>query len=332
MTLKKFDSQTLKNVGVFTSGGDAPGMNAAIRAVVRMGIHHGLQITGIMQGYPGMVNSEFNPLSLSSMANIIQRGGTILKTGRMPEFHQPEVRARAVANLRAAGIGALVCIGGDGSFTGAHLLWQEHQYPVVGVPATIDNDIAGTDLTIGFDTAVNVALDAIDRIRDTAASHDRLFIVEVMGRDSGFIAVSVGVAGGAEEIFIPENPATADQAVERIRRGISRGKRSSILVAAEGHKPGRAYDLAEAIRKKSGFEAKVCILGHIQRGGSPTAIDRILASRLGAGAVEALRRGECDAMVGVQGDALVTVPFDNVIGVKKKVSSELVSLARTLSI
>jgi 6-phosphofructokinase 1 len=330
--LQKFKSQSLKHIGVFTSGGDAPGMNAAIRAVVRTAIHHGIQVSGVVQGYPGMINAEFTSLSLSSMANIIQRGGTILKTGRSTEFLQADVRARAINNVRKYGIDALVCIGGDGSFTGAHLLWQEHQFPIIGVPATIDNDIAGTDLTIGFDTAVNVGLDAIDRIRDTAASHDRLFIVEVMGRDSGFIAVEVGVAGGAEEIFIPENPATVEQAVERIRRGISRGKKSSILVAAEGHKPGRAYDLAEAIRKKAGFEAKVCILGHIQRGGSPTAIDRVLASRLGAGAVDALIRGECDAMVGVQGDTMVTVPFDAVIGVKKKVSAELVNLARTLAI
>jgi 6-phosphofructokinase 1 len=327
-----FNSQNLKTIGVFTSGGDAPGMNAAIRAVVRMAIHHGFQVTGVVQGYPGMVNNEFMVLSLSSMANIIQRGGTMLKTGRLPEFHQPDVRAKAVKNVRAAGIDALVCIGGDGSFTGAQFLWNEHQLPVIGVPATIDNDIAGTDLTIGFDTAVNIALDAIDRIRDTAASHDRLFIVEVMGRDSGFIAVDVGVAGGAEEIFIPENPASIDQTIERIRRGITRGKRSSILVAAEGHKPGRAYDLAEAIRKKSGFDAKVCILGHIQRGGSPTAIDRILASRFGAAAVEALKRGECNAMVALQGHEIVTVPFQQVIGFKKKVSPELVNLARTLSI
>lgn len=307
-------------------------MNAAIRAVVRTAIHHGIDVKGIVQGYPGMVAGEVTTLGLSSMANIIQRGGTILKTGRLPEFHQAEVRAKAIQNVRAAGIDAMVCIGGDGSFTAAHLLWNEHKFPIIGVPATIDNDIAGSDLTIGFDTAVNIALDAIDRIRDTAASHDRLFIVEVMGRDSGFIAVDVGVAGGAEEVFIPENPAGIDQAIERIRRGMARGKRSSILVAAEGHKPGRAYDLADAIRKKSGFDAKVCILGHIQRGGSPTAIDRILASRLGAHAIEALRRGDCDAMVGVHANAVVTVPFSQVIGHKKKVSSELVSLARTLSI
>jgi 6-phosphofructokinase 1 len=330
--MANFDASQLKTIGVFTSGGDAPGMNAAIRAVVRTAIANGLEVKGVMQGYPGMIAGEIAPLTLSSMANIIQRGGTILKTGRSTEFHQADVRASAIANVRAAGIDALVCIGGDGSFTAAHLLWNEHRFPMIGVPATIDNDIAGTDFTIGFDTAVNIALDAIDRIRDTAASHDRLFIVEVMGRDSGFIAISVGVAGGAEEIFIPENPVTVDQAVERIKRGMARGKSSSILVAAEGHKPGRAYDLAESIRKKTGFDAKVCILGHIQRGGSPTAADRILASRLGFEAVAALRRGNCDAMIGVDGRDVTTVDFNKVIGVKKKVGSDLVNLVRALSI
>ncbi len=322
----------LKKIGVYTSGGDAPGMNAAIRAVVRTAITHNIEVTGILQGYCGLIEKEFMPLDLRSMANIIQRGGTMLKTGRAPEFHKAEVRAKAVANARAEGLDAMVCIGGDGSFTGAHLLWKEHQFPVIGVPGTIDNDIAGTDSTIGFDTAVNIALEAIDRIRDTAASHDRLFIVEVMGRDSGFIATDVGIAGGAEEIFIPENPVTPDQAIERIKAGMSRGKKSSILIAAEGHKPGRAYDLAEQIRKKAGFDAKVCILGHVQRGGSPTAADRILASRLGSAAVEALRQGQCDAMVGVYQGNVVTVPFDNVIGHKKHVKDELVQLLRTLSV
>jgi 6-phosphofructokinase 1 len=332
MTTQKFDPSTLKTIGVYTSGGDAPGMNAAIRAVTRIAIQHQIEVRGIIQGYPGLIHSEFTDLNLSSMGNIIQRGGTILKTGRLPEFHQAEIRAKAAHNARSAGLDALVCIGGDGSFSGAHLLWQEHRLPIIGVPATIDNDIAGTDFTIGFDTAVNIALDAIDRIRDTAASHDRLFIVEVMGRDSGFIAIDVGVAGGAEEVFVPESPVTVDQALERIRRGMARGKKSSILIAAEGHKPGRAYDLAESIRKKSGFDAKVCILGHIQRGGSPTAADRILASRLGAHAVEALRNGQCDAMVGVSAGEVVTVPFDQVIGVKKKVTPELIRLVRDLSI
>ncbi len=330
--MQHFPSSSLKKIGVYTSGGDAPGMNAAIRAVVRTAILNGIEVVGVIQGYSGLIENEFIPLNLSSMANIIQRGGTILKTGRAPEFHKAELRAQAVANARAAGLEAMVCIGGDGSFAGAHFLWQEHRFPIIGVPGTIDNDIAGTDATIGFDTCVNIALEAIDRIRDTAASHDRLFIVEVMGRDSGFIATDVGIAGGAEDVFIPENPTTADQAIERIKRGMARGKKSSILVAAEGHKPGRAYDLAEAIRKKSGFDAKVCILGHIQRGGSPTAADRILASRLGSAAVHALRRGDCDAMVGISNGDVVCVPFDKVIGVKKQVKDELVQLLRSLSI
>ena len=327
----KFDSSRLQTVGVFTSGGDAPGMNAAIRASVRIALHHGLEVKGAIGGYSGLVTGEFVSLSQSSMGNIIQRGGTILKTGRCPEFHGAEARAKAVANARAAGIDAFVCIGGDGSFAGAHILWKEHRFPIIGVPATIDNDIYGTDLTIGFDTAVNVALDAIDRIRDTAASHDRLFIVEVMGRDSGFIAVDVGMAGGAEEIFYPENPVTVDKAIDHIRRGMARGKKSSILVAAEGRKPGRAYDLAEAIRKKSGFDAKVCVLGHIQRGGAPSASDRILASRLGAGAINLLRAGHCDEMIGLRGQELAVVPLGEALGKKKQVPADLVQLAQVLS-
>ena len=330
--MPQFQADKLKTIGVYTSGGDAPGMNAAVRAVVRVALAHGLKAKGIVGGYPGMLANDYLDLETGSMGNILQRGGTILKTGRLPEFHQADVRARAIQNLKSAGIDALVCVGGDGSFTGAHLLYKEHKFPIIGIPGTIDNDIFGTDLTVGFDTAVNIALEAIDRIRDTAASHDRLFIVEVMGRDSGFIAVDVGVAGGAEEIFYPENPVTVDEAVEHIRRGMARGKKSSILVAAEGQKPGRAYDLAEAIRKKAGFDSKVCILGHIQRGGAPTAADRILASRFGAAAVEALRQGHCDSMIGLQNNEMKIVPFDKVIGKKKTVSKELVQLARMLSI
>ena len=232
--MAKFDAKKLKTIGVYTSGGDAPGMNAAIRAVVRAGISRGYEVTGIMQGYQGMLSGEIKPLNLSSMANVIQRGGTVLKTGRCKEFLKPEGRKKAFEELKKAKVDALVCIGGDGSFAGAHLLWKEFQMPVVGVPGTIDNDIWGTDLTIGFDTAINTALSAIDKIRDTAASHDRLFLVEVMGRDSGFIAVDVGLAGGAEEIFIPEKETSVDEAIERIKQGIERGKKSSILVAAEG--------------------------------------------------------------------------------------------------
>lgn len=324
-------TQKIKKIGVYTSGGDAPGMNAAIRAVVRVAIAKNLEVVGILNGYVGMIDNKMQELHLRDMANIIQRGGTVLKTGRSAEFLKPEGRAKAVENIRAAGIDALVCIGGDGSFRGAHLLWEEHKIPTVGVPGTIDNDIYGSDKTIGFDTAVNTALDAIDKIRDTAASHDRLFIVEVMGRNSGFIASYVGLAGGAEEIFTPEGNTTVEKALDHIRNSISRGKTSSIIVTAEGQKPGRAYDLADALRKKSGLDAKVCILGHLQRGGSPTANDRILASRMGAAAVDALLKGYCDIMIGTEGEQLVQVPLDIVTKSEKKSQLDLIPLANILA-
>lgn len=322
----------MKHIGVYTSGGDAPGMNAAIRAVVRSGFHRGLQVTGILHGYLGMLNQEFRRLTTSDMANLLKEGGTVLKTARCLEFHNAETRSRAAAALNAEKIEGLVCIGGDGSFQGAHLLSSEHKIPVIGVPATIDNDIYGTETTIGFDTAANTVLQAIDRIRDTAAAHDRLFIVEVMGRDSGFLAMEAGLAGGAEEIFFVDNPVTVDQAIDHIRRGMARGKKSSILIAAEGHKPGRAYDLAESIRKKAGnFEPRVCVLGHIQRGGAPTSADRILASRMGAAAVDALLEGKSDMMIASQAGKMVTFPLEQVIQNKKKVSKELIQLAQVLS-
>jgi 6-phosphofructokinase 1 len=324
-------SKALKRIGVYTSGGDAPGMNAAIRAVVRIGIAQNLEVFGIHNGYVGMIENKMGPLQLRDMANIIQRGGTILKTGRSAEFMKPEFRNKAAENLKASHIDALVCIGGDGSFRGAHALWEEHNIPVVGIPGTIDNDIFGSDKTIGFDTAVNTALDAIDKIRDTAASHDRLFIIEVMGRNSGFIASHVGLAGGAEEIFTPEGSATVEKAIDRIKEGIARGRTSSILITAEGQKPGRAYDLADAIRKKSGMDAKVCILGHQQRGGSPTAADRILASRMGAAAVDSLLKGFCDIMIGTEGEKLVQVPLDIVTKNEKRSQAELIWLANMLS-
>lgn len=323
--------KNLRRIGVYTSGGDAPGMNAAIRAVTRVALNSGLEVTGIMSGYEGMLNSQFQPLQTRSMGNIIQRGGTVLKTGRCPEFLRPENRAKAVRNLQSEGIDAAVCIGGDGSFTGAHALWLEHQFPIVGIPGTIDNDIYGTDNTIGFDTAVNTALEAIDRIRDTADSHDRLFIVEVMGRDTGFIAAFAGLAGGAEEIFTPDFPVPLEKVIEKIKTGQAKGKRSSILIAAEGQKPGRAYDLAEQIRKRSGFEAKVAILGHQQRGGSPTANDRILASRLGAAAVQTLLQGECDVMLGTENGRTVTVPLETAVGKDKSTPQDFLALASILS-
>lgn len=329
--MAQFNPQNLKNIGVLTSGGDAPGMNAAIRAVVRAGISNDLGVVGVHQGYFGLMNSDFTNLSLRSVANIIQRGGTFLKTGRCLDFHKTEVRAQAIENLKKNSIDGLVVIGGDGSLTAAHLLWEEHHFPVVGIPGTIDNDMSGCDSTIGFDTAVNTALEAIDKIRDTATSHDRLFIVEVMGRNSGFIAIDVGVAGGAEGIFIPEIRFNVDNIVKKIQAGIQRKKSSSILIAAEGQKPGRAYDLAESIRKHSGMEAKVCILGHVQRGGSPTAKDRILGTRLGAAAVNTLLHGYCDVMVGTHGKEVRYQDITSCIQNKREMSQELIELCEFLA-
>ncbi len=324
-------NKTLKRIAVYTSGGDAPGMNAATRAVVRLGYQRKLEVYGVIGGYSGMVNNEIHPLQVRDMANIIQRGGTVIKTGRCLEFLKPEFRKKAADHLKALEIDAAVCIGGDGSFRGAHMLWEEHQIPIIGIPGTIDNDIFGTDRTIGFDTAVNTALDAIDKIRDTADSHDRVFIVEVMGRNSGAIASFVGLAGGAEEIFTPDGNTTVDKAVERIKESMKRGKKSSIIVTVEGQKPGRAYDLGDAIRKKSGLDAKVCVLGHQQRGGSPTANDRILASRMGAAAVETLLSGICDVMIGIEGHQLVQVPLEIVTKTEKKQSLDYVNLSNLLS-
>jgi 6-phosphofructokinase 1 len=325
-------SQSMKKIGVYTSGGDAPGMNAAVRAVVRSALSKQIEVVGILHGYVGMIENKMLPLQMRDMANIIQRGGTILKTGRSVEFLKPEYRAAAAQNLRQNGVEGLICIGGDGSFRGAQALWGEHQIPVVGIAGTIDNDVFGTDDTIGFDTAVNTALQAIDKIRDTADSHDRIFIVEVMGRNSGWIASHVGLAGGAEEILTAENVVGVDKIVENLKSSRARGKTSSIIITAEGQKPGRAYDLAEAIRKKSGLDAKVCILGHQQRGGSPTAHDRILASRLAHAAVESLLAGRNNSMIGVQADKLVEIPLELVTSQQKAGDKSLINLARALSV
>jgi 6-phosphofructokinase 1 len=325
-------SSSIKKIGVYTSGGDAPGMNPAIRAVVRSAISKQVEVLGIYQGYVGMIENKMQPLQMRDMANIIQRGGTILKTGRSAEFLKPEYRAKAAQNLKAAQIDGLICIGGDGSFRGAQALWNEQKIPVIGIAGTIDNDVYGTDDTIGFDTAVNTAMQAIDKIRDTADSHDRIFIVEVMGRDSGFIASQVGLAGGAEEILTPDNIVPVDKIVENLKNSRAKGKTSSILITAEGQKPGRAYDLADAIRKKSGFDAKVCILGHQQRGGSPTAHDRVLASRLANAAVEALLAGKTNSMIGVEADKLVEVSLDLVTTRDKIGDKTLINLARVLSV
>jgi 6-phosphofructokinase 1 len=325
-------NKEIKKIGVYTSGGDAPGMNAAIRAVVRTAAAHQIETIGIMQGYVGMIENKMQTLLMRDMANIIQRGGTILKTGRSTEFMKPEFRQQAALNVKNANIQGLVCIGGDGSFRGAQALWAEHQIPIIGIPGTIDNDVYGSEDTIGFDTAVNTALDAIDKIRDTADSHDRIFIVEVMGRNSGFIASQVGVAGGAEEILTPDNVIPMNKIIEKLKESRAKGKTSSILITAEGQKPGRAYDLADAIRSKSNLDAKVCILGHQQRGGSPTAHDRLLASQLGAAATLALMQGKNNLMIGVQSNKIVEVDLDLVTKNTKQYDNSLINLAKMLSV
>jgi 6-phosphofructokinase 1 len=330
--MAKFNSKKLKHIAVLTSGGDAPGMNAAIRAVVRVGIFNGLKVTAVYRGFHGLIDQEYEELKPGSVANTIQRGGTIIKTDRCKEFYTKSGRARAAKHFRTAGFDGLVVIGGDGTFTGAHLLWKEHGIPVVGVPGTIDNDVYGTDRTIGFDTAVNTAMDAIDKVRDTAASHDRLFIVEVMGRNSGHIALEVGLAAGAEEVFIPEHKVSIKHVIKVIERGIRRGKKSSILICAEGQTPGQSYTIAKEIKKASGYEAKVCILGHIQRGGSPTAYDRNLASRMGAAAVQFLLIGRTDVMVGEVNQNIVAVPLKDAFSKKKLVRKDWLNLEKTLSI
>jgi 6-phosphofructokinase 1 len=324
-------SAKIKQLAVLTSGGDAPGMNSAIRAVTRTALQKGLTVFGVQSGYHGLYHKKWTQLTARSMANIIQRGGTLLKTARFTDFLKAEVRAVAANNMKDLGLDALVCIGGDGSFRGAHALWAEHQIPVVGIPGTIDNDIYGTEKTLGFDTAVNTAMEAIDKIRDTAESHDRVFIVEVMGRNSGHIAAQVGLAGGAEDVIVPEDFTPLDQIIKKILDSKNKGKLSSILVTAEGQKPGRAYDLAEQLRKRANIDAKVVILGHIQRGGTPTATDRNLGSMMGNAAVEALLTGETDLMIGVRAGHIVKTHLHESYTLKQEPPTPLVQLTRTLS-
>ena len=283
----------MKRIAVFTSGGDAPGMNACIRAVVRGGLHYGVEIFGIIRGYNGLIKGDIIPLNSQSVSNIIQRGGTILKSARSKDFMTPEGRKKGYEQLKSHGIEGLVAIGGNGTFTGAEIFFNEFQIPTVGAPGTIDNDLFGTDFTIGYDTAVNTALDAIDKIRDTADSHDRIFFIEVMGRDSGYIAVQSGISGGAESILIPEERQTVDDVVATLKAGFAKKKSSSIVVVAEGDEEGHAANIAEKIKNTIDVpvDIRVTNLGHIQRGGSPSAFDRILASRLGLGALEGLLTG-----------------------------------------
>jgi len=318
----------LKKIGVLTSGGDAPGMNAAVRAVVRRGLSLGVEVVGVRRGYAGLIAGDFVDLTISSVGDIIHRGGTVLYTARSERFVKPEGQQEAIAQARKAGIEGLVVIGGDGSFRGAIKL-TEQGLPAVGVPGTIDNDIYGTDFTIGFDTAVNTCLDAVRKIRDTATSHDRTFVLEVMGRNSGWIALSVGLAGGAESILIPEHPVDLDEVIARLKRGVERGKRHSLIIVAEG--AGEGFKVGEAIRARTGFDTRVTVLGHIQRGGSPSALDAMLASRLGARAVEVLVEGKGGLFVGMVNNETVTPPLQNVLDKQKSIPSELIELAEVLS-
>ena len=324
------ETKKIKSLAVLTSGGDAPGMNAAIRAVVRYALSKDCLVYGITKGYSGLLEGQINPLDASSVANIIQRGGTILKTDRCEAFFKKSVRREAAHILQRKGIEGLVVIGGDGSFTGAHLMESETGFPTIGIPGTIDNDIAVTEDTIGFDTAVNTAVDAIDRIRDTASSHDRIFVVEVMGRSSGYIALHTGIGGGAETMIVPERKVSVAQICQTIERGIRRGKSSSIIVVAEGKTPGNAQILAQKLEKR-GYATKVCILGHTQRGGTPTAHDRMLASAMGASAVAHLMAGHSNAMIGCRDNRIQLIPFKDVIGHKKHLSTALLDLGAVLA-
>ncbi len=324
----------MKKIAVFTSGGDAPGMNACVRAVVRGATYHGVEVYGIRRGYNGMIMGDMYKMETQSVSNIIQRGGTILKSARSKEFMTPEGRKKAFDQLQAHGIEGLVAIGGNGTFTGGEIFYNEFGIPTVGAPGTIDNDLYGTDFTIGYDTAVNTALECIDKIRDTADSHDRIFFIEVMGRHSGYIALECGVAGGAEAVMIPESITTPAQLVKILQNGFKRQKSSSIVVVAEGDEEGNAQVIAEEVKAKIGekVDIRVTTLGHIQRGGAPTAKDRILASQLGLGALEGLIAGKKNVMAGVVNNRLVYTPFHDTITLKKPVGEDLMRLAKILSL
>ena len=309
-------------------------MNACIRAVVRGAVYHGIDVFGIRRGYNGMINGDIFQMSTHSVSNIVQRGGTILKSARSKEFMTPEGRAKAHEQLKKFDIEGLVAIGGNGTFTGATLFFDEYGIPTVGAPGTIDNDLYGTDYTIGFDTAVNTALEAIDKIRDTADSHDRIFFIEVMGRDSGYIAIQSGIAGGAELVMVPEVLTPISEVVETLKSGWSRQKSSSIIIVAEGEEEGNAAEIAEKIRSQvqPDIDMRVTTLGHIQRGGIPTAYDRILASRLGLGALEGLMNGEQNVMAGVVNNELVYTPFKDTIRLPKPINEDLLRMVKILSV
>lgn len=327
MTPKK-----VTKIGVLTSGGDSPGMNAAVRAVVRTGLYHGMEVFGIMRGYNGMIEDDIQPMQSRSVANIIQRGGTVLKTARSKEFLTPEGRAKAYENLSKRGIDGLVIIGGDGSFRGAQVFSGEFDIPCIGLPGTIDKDIAGTDSTIGFDTAVNTAVRAIDNIRDTMEAHDRLFVVEVMGRDAGYIALHSGIATGAENILIPENKTDIEAIVESLAEKEKRKKLVNLIVVAEGDDFGGGTGVVKVLKERMPkADIRLCILGHIQRGGMPTCHDRLIASHMGYYAVESLMLGRSNVMVGIINNKIHYTPFDKAIKEKHRIGHEWIKIVKILA-
>ena len=323
----------IKTIGILTSGGDAPGMNAAIRAVTRSAIFNGWKVYGIYRGYEGLIGGDFKELTTESVSNTNQKGGTILKTARSKEFMTPEGRAKAYANLQKFEVDALIVIGGNGSLTGAQDFAREYDIPVIGLPGTIDNDLYGTDTTIGYDTALNTIVECVDKIRDTANSHDRIFFIEVMGRDAGFLAQNSAIAAGAEAAIIPEDQTDIDQLEQFIAHGCRKSKNSSIVIVSESKKDGGAMHYAERVKKEyPGYDVRVTILGHLQRGGSPSAHDRILASRLGYASIQALLEGQRNIMVGISNDKIVYVPISRAAKQNKPINKELIDVLAVLSI
>jgi len=324
----------IKKIGVMTSGGDSPGMNAAIRSVVRACAFHDIECYGIYRGYEGMIEGDFVKMDARSVKGIINKGGTILKSARSKEFRKKEGRIKAHEQLKKAGIDAFVVVGGDGSFTGAMIFNQEFGFPVMGIPGTIDNDIFGTTHTLGYDTALNTAVEAIDKIRDTASSHNRLFFIEVMGRDVGHIALNVGVGAGAEEILIPEEDLGLDRLLESLRRSKQSGKSSSIVVVAEGDRIGKnVFELADYVEENmTEYEVRVSVVGHMQRGGAPSCFDRVLASRMGVKAVESLIKGKSNYMVGLKNDIMDLTPFDQAVKGKSKINMELIRVSDIMTV
>ncbi|MFM9051486.1 MAG: 6-phosphofructokinase [Bacteroidota bacterium] len=323
----------IRKIGIITTGGDCPGLNAGIRAVVRTAIFNQLEVMGVVRGYEGLMDGSIIPMHSHSVSNILQRGGTILKTARSERFKTPEGRKLAYENIIKNEIDALVVLGGDGSFRGMNTFLAEYDIPVMGMPKTIDNDIAGTDYAIGYDTALNTVVQAVDKIRDTADSHDRLFFVEVMGRDAGMIALQSGIGSGAEAILIPETATRIEQIVSILNRGWERKKTSMIVIVAEGDDSGGAYKIAQEVKSRfSQYDTRVSILGHMQRGGSPTCFDRVLASRFGVAAVEFLLKGHKGEMVGIVNNAILTTPFTKVVSSKKEFPMDLMRVAEVLSL